>query len=58
MNFKKINIANITKKLDPDKAYGHNMVSISMLKIKDGSVSRHIQIMFRFCITDGVFPFE
>ena len=29
-----------------------------MLKVCSGYISRHIQIMFRCCITDGVFPFE
>ena len=44
--------------MNPNKARGHDMISINMLEICGGSISRHIQLMFRFCIMNDVFPFE
>ena len=51
-------IAKIIQKLDPNKAHGHDMISIRMLKICDNSTYKPLQLIFRSCIENGKFPSE
>ena len=49
-------IAKIIQKLDPNKAHGHDMISICMLKICGNSIYKPLQLIFRSCIKNGKFP--
>ena len=51
-------IAKIIQKLDPNKAHGHDMISIRMLKICSNSIYIPLQLIFRSCIEDGKSPSE
>ena len=58
INFSLDDIAKIIQKLDPNKAHGHDMISIRMLKICGNSVYRPLQLIFRSCIENGKLPSE
>ena len=51
-------IAKIIQKLDPNKAHGHDMISIRMLKICGNSIYKPLQLISRSCIENGKFPYE
>ena len=44
--------------MDPNKADGHVMISIHMLKKCDSSSSKPFQLIFKSCIKDGVLVLE
>ena len=44
--------------LDPNKAHGHDMISIRMLKICGYSIYKPLQLIFRSCIENEKFPSE
>ena len=46
------------RNLNPNKAYGHNMISIRMLKVCDESICKPLGIIFRSCLQNGKFPSE
>ena len=48
-------IARIIRDLDPNKAHGHDMISIRMLKICGESISKPLEIIFKSCIEKGRF---
>ena len=58
IDFGSDDIAKIIQKLDPNKALGHDMISIRMLKICGNSVCKPLQLIFRSCIENGKFPSE
>ena len=58
INFGSDDIAKIFQKLDPNKAHGHDMISIRMLKICGNSIYKPLQLIFRSCIKNGKFPSE
>ena len=43
--------AKIVRELDPNKADGHDMISVRMLKIYDGSISKTLEIIFNSSIS-------
>ena len=49
-------IAKIIKNLDPNKAYGHDMISIPMLKLCGDSVWPPLELTFKSCLESGTFP--
>ena len=51
--FTKDDIAKIIKNLDPNKAHGHDMISIRMLKICSESILKPLQLIFKSCIESG-----
>ena len=51
-------IAKIIHNLDPNKAHGHDMISIHMLKICGNSIYKPIQLIFRPCTENGKFQPE
>ena len=51
-------ITKIIQKLDPDKAHGHDMISIHMRKIYDSSVYKQLQLIFWSCTENGKLPSE
>ena len=58
IDFGSDDIAKIIQKLDPNKAHGHDMISIRMLKICANSIYKPLQLIFRSCIENGKFPSE
>ena len=44
--------------LFPDKAHGHDMLSIRMLKLCGKSICKPLDLIFQACIKHGVFPTE
>ena len=51
-------IAKIIHNFDPNKAHGHDMISIRMLKICGNSIYKPLQLIFRSCIVIGKSPSE
>ena len=44
--------------LDPNKAHGHYMVSIWMIKICDASICKPLELLFGSYLENGKFPTE
>ena len=56
--FSKQDIYEIIDKLDPNKAHGHDMISVRMLKICGLSVCKPLKMIFKNCLNEGYFPNE
>ena len=46
----------LIKKLDPNKAHGNNVMSITMIKVWDASICKSLELIFRSCIENAKFP--
>ena len=57
-HFSPDHIGDIVKKLDPNKAHGHGMISIHMLKLCGDSIWKLLEIIFKNCLKEGIFPDE
>ena len=44
--------------LDPNKAYGHDKISIRMIKICRTSICKSLRLIFNNCIDNGIYPCE
>ena len=53
IEFTKDDIKRIICKLDPNKAHGHDMISIRMLKVSGDAI---IEPRFKICLKCGIFP--
>ena len=51
-------IATLIKNLDPNKAHGHDMISIRMLKLCGKSICKPLDLIFQSSIKQGKFPTE
>ena len=49
-------IGKIIKGLDPNKAYGHGLMRIRILKICRGFICKPLGLIFRPCLEYGAFP--
>ena len=58
INFSTDDILKIIRNLDPNKAHGHDMISIRMIKICDTSICRPLKLIFQACLESGKFPNE
>ena len=58
IHFTSDDILQIIIKIDPNKAHGHDMVSIRMIKICDASICKPLKLIFRSCFQNGKFPTE
>ena len=58
VDFSVDDIKNIISKLDSNKAYGDDRISIRMLKLCDKSICKLLGIVFKSCLTQGIFPSE
>ena len=58
VSFSQDDIAKIIQNLDPNKAHGHDNISIRMLKICVPSIYKPLEMIFKLCIETGVFPSE
>ena len=51
-------ILKIFAKLDPNKAHGHDKISIRMTKICSTSICKPLRLIFNHCIDNGIYPCE
>ena len=51
-------ILKIIAKLDPNKAHGHDQISIRMIKICSTSICKPLRLTFNHCIDNGNYPCE
>ena len=51
-------IIKFIKALNPNKAHGHNEISIRMIKLCASSISKPLQILFKNCLENERFPDE
>ena len=58
VDFSVDNIKNIISTLDSNKPHGDDMVSIRMLILCDKSICKPLSIIFKSCLTQGIFPSE
>ena len=58
LEFCTYDIVKIIKSLDPNKARGHNEISIRMLKLCATSIAKPLSILFRNCFENQCFPKE
>ena len=49
-------ILKIIQNLNPNKAHGHDKISIWMLKICGDSLCRPLELIFNDCLANGIFP--
>ena len=56
IKFENKDIINVIKALDPCKAHGYDDISIRMLKICDSAIVKPLTILFKNCISEGIFP--
>ena len=58
LDFSTEDIRNTISKFDSNKAHGDDMLSIRMLKLCDKSVCKSLNIIFKSCLTQGIFQSE
>ena len=58
VSFSQDDIAKTIQNLDPNKAYGHDGISIRMLKICSFFTYKPLEMIFKECSEIGVFPSE
>ena len=51
-------IVKIISRLNPNKAHGHDMLSIRMIKLCGNSICKPLSIFFKDCLSEGKFPHE
>ena len=51
-------ILKIIKNFDPNKAHGHDMICIRMVKLCDASLCKPLEFIFKSCLESGKFPLE
>ena len=51
-------IKSIINKLDPNKAHVHDMISIRMFKLCGDSIYKALEMIFKSCLNQGIFPTE
>ena len=57
-HFAKEDILRIINNLDPNKAHGHDEISIRMLKICSDPICRPLNIIFKTFLRTGKFPWD
>ena len=58
INFTADNIEKIIESLNPNKAHGHDNISIRMFKICGDTICKPLELIFKQALTTGVFPSE
>ena len=58
VSFSHDKIAKVIQNLDPNKAHGHDNITIHMLKVCGPSIYKHLEIVFNQFIETSVFPSE
>ena len=55
IDFSNNDIVKIIRNLDPNKAHGHDMISIRMVKICDDSICKLLKLIAQSCLEIGKF---
>ena len=55
VSFSHHKITKVIQNLDPNKAHGHNNISIRILKVCGPSIYKPLEIIFNQCLETGVF---
>ena len=58
ISFSCSDIEKVIKNLDPNKAHGHDMISIRMLQILGPTICKPLELIFKSCLKCGKFPSE
>ena len=58
MRFSENDMAKIIQKRDPNRAYGHNQISICMLKMFPKTICKLLECIFCECLNTDLFPLE
>ena len=58
VSFSHDKIAKVIQNLDPNKAHGHDNISIRMVKVCGPSIYKPLEIIFNQCLETGIFPSE
>ena len=58
VNFSIDDIAKIIQNLDPNKAHGHDKISIRMLQLCGNSICKPLELIFQQAMESGSFPSE
>ena len=58
IHFSSSEIVKIINRLDPNKAHGHDKLSIRMIKQCGNSICKPLSIIFKDCLSEGKFPHE
>ena len=58
VDFSNNDFLKIIRNIDPNKAHGHDMISIRMVKICDDSICKPLKLIFQSCLESGKFPSE
>ena len=56
--FNSEDIGKLISGLDPNKAHGHDMISIRMLKMSGEAIHKPLEYIFRASLNDERFPSE
>ena len=58
VSFSHEDVGKIIQNLNPNKAHGHDNISIHMLKICGSTIYRPLEIIFKEALSTGLFPSE
>ena len=58
LNFDINDITNIIHKLNPNKAHGHDGISIRMVQVSCDSIAKPLFLIFKHCFETSTFPME
>ena len=58
INFTEDDILSVIRKLDPNKAHGHDQISIRMIQICDKAICKPLHSIFSSCLESGIFSTE
>ena len=58
ITFTEKDIEKVVQSLDSNKAYGHDMISIYMLKMCGKPIIKPLRIIYKKCLEKGCFPNE
>ena len=58
VNFTSDDMATLIQNIDPNEAHGHDILSISMLKLCGKSICKPLDLIFQSCIKHSEFPTE
>ena len=56
ISFSESDILKVIRNLDPNKAHGHDEISIRMLKICDKTIYKPLYLIFSSCMESDIFP--
>ena len=58
VRFSENDILKVIRKLDPNKAHGHDKISIRMLKLSNKAICKPLHMIFTSCLDTGFFLFH